>query len=320
MDDPTIEQPHEQYYDASDRGHTLWRFLVEIPGYPRMAWRNRGLIRNFLIRDLQGRFRGSMLGMFWVLVHPIFLFLTYYLVFGIMFGQRGKDSQGYMWYSIYLFSGILAWTAFTDTTIRATGVVIDNGNLIKKVAFPAQILPLHLGVVNLIVYGIGLLVLALIMIVTHLAGGYHGHFPGLRLLLLPLALFDLCLFAIGLGLLLSALQVFARDTAQIFPIIANLWFFASPVFWYHEMFDRVQPDGSITNSMSSFGVIFYWNPMTPILQANREVLGIVTRGDQLLSLPELSMLCLRGFVPAALTFVVGYCVFRSLQNRFADEV
>ena len=320
MDDSPTQPPHEQFFDASQEKRTLWRFAKEIPFYPELAWKNRGLIRNFFIRDLQGRFRGSMLGMLWVLVHPIFLFLTYYLVFGIMFGTRGKDSQGMMWYSIYLFSGIIAWTAFTDTTIRATSVVVDNGNLIKKVAFPAQILPLHLGVVNLLVYGIGLVVLIGVMVVTHMTGSYLGHFPGLRLLLLPVALFDLFLFSIGLGLLLAAIQVFARDTSQIFPILANLWFFASPVFWYKEMFDRVQPDGTITNALQSFAPIFYWNPMTPILQANREVLGIVTRGDHLMSLQDLSLLCFRGFLPALLVFAFGYCLFRSLQNRFADEV
>mgnify|MGYP002713173368 CR=1 FL=1 len=320
MDDSRQQPPVEQFYDAADQRLTIWRFITEIPGYPQLAWRNRGLIRNFFIRDLQGRFRGSMLGTLWVLIHPLFLFLTYYLVFGIMFGQRGKESQGSMWYSIYLFSGILAWSAFTDTTIRATGVVVGNGNLIKKVAFPAQILPLHLGVVNLLVYGVGLLVLAVVMIVTSMSGSYLGDFPGFRLLFLPVALFNLFLFSIGLGLLLSAIQVFARDTAQIFPIIANLWFFASPVFWYKEMFDRVQEDGSITNTMAPFAIFFYWNPLTPILELNREVLGIVTRGDQLRTWQELVMLSLRGLVPSALFFVVGYCIFRSLQNRFADEV
>lgn len=321
MDDLQTEREDEHYYDASGQTRTLWSFLGEIPFYPRLAWRNRGLIRNFFIRDLQGRFRGSMLGMLWVLIHPIFLFLTYYFVFGIMFGARGKPELGKMWYSVYLFSGILAWTAFTDTAIRATGVVVDNGNLIKKVAFPAQILPLHLGVVNILVYGIGVLVLLGVMLVTSMSGTYIGEFPGLRLILLPVALFNLFLFSIGLGLLLSAVQVFARDTAQIFPILANLWFFASPVFWYREMFMEIAPDGTvISDPMASFSAFFYWNPMTPILQANREVLGIVTSGTELHSLQELSILCLRGFAPAALFFIIGYCLFRALQNRFADEV
>ena len=320
MDDSPIEQQSEHSYDASKQDRTLWHFMGEIPLYPRLAWHNRGLIRNFFIRDLQGRFRGSMLGMLWVLIHPLFLFLTYYLVFGIMFDARSKVSQGSMWYSIYLFSGILAWTAFTDTAIRATGVVVDNGNLIKKVAFPAQILPLHLGIVNVLVYCIGLVVLLVVMLVTSMAGTYLGGFPGVRLLFLPFALFNLFLFSLGLGLLLATLQVFARDTAQIFPILANLWFFASPIFWYQEMFMSKAADGTIVNPLDRFSLVFYWNPMTPIIQANREVLGIVTRGDSLLPLEDLSMLCVRGFVPSAVILVFGFCLFRSLQNRFADEV
>lgn len=302
-----------QGYDAERDRPRLTRFLAEIPFYPRLVWRHRSLVRNFFRRELLGRFRGSVLGLFWVLVHPIFAFFTYYLVFGVMFGTRAPGGMHQLWYPLYLFSGVLAWTAFAESTTRCTSLVVENGNLIKKVSFRAQLLPLHILGVNVLVFLVGIACYLLVALIT----GFP--LPGATIVLLPLVLLVQLLFTLGLSLLLGALHVFFRDAAQIYPILLNFWFFATPVFWYPTMFEGLQ----------QLLPILRWNPLYPILLAHRHVLGIpdpitsgaaAGTGGHIASMGEVLALIGEALVPAGVAFIVGFVVFRSLQHRFADEV
>ncbi|MFQ5505148.1 MAG: ABC transporter permease [Planctomycetota bacterium] len=292
----------EHSYDAERDRLPLLSLLAEIPAYPVLIFQNGPLIRNFFVREFYGKFRGSILGVFWVLVHPIALFATFYLVFGLLFDMRAAEGKPPGWYTYYLFTGVLAWTVFSDTSLRCTTVVLDNSNLIKKVAFPAQLLPIHLALVNLIVYLVGILAYLLVALI----GGFE--LPGARILFLPLVLFVQLVFSIGIGLFLSAANVFFRDVSQVFPIILNLWFFATPVFWHDKMFAGRPAFESLTPFMKL-------NPMLHILGAHRSVLG-----THLDSTASVLSQCGIAFVPAFLTFVFGFVLFRSLQHRFADEV
>jgi len=293
----------EHTYDASTRSRNPLRFLLQIPFYPALMLNHGGLIRNFFTRELGSRFRGSALGSLWVLVHPMFLFATYYVVFGVMFGMRDKEGFPENWYAFYLITGVLAWTLFAETTMYCTSVIIANGNLIKKVKFPAQLLPIPISAVNSMVFLVGVGAYLGFALVS----GYEWC-PGWSLLWLPVVMFVQLLFTIGVSFLLAAGNVFLRDLTQIYPIIANLWFFTTPVFWYPRMFGK-------SATLKALAPLLELNPMYHIIGAQRSALG-TAMDPKLGVLPQLGAAA----VPAVITFAVGFCFFRSLQHRFADEV
>ncbi len=301
----------EQVYDAESRGTPWLRHLGEAFAYPALVLRHGVLVRNFFRREFLGRFRGSALGVLWVLVHPLFLFATYYLVFGLMFAVRSPAGAHPLWYPLYLFTGVLAWTVFAETAVRCTTVVVENGNLIKKVAFPAELLPLHLVAVNLVVYLVGVVAYFAIALAT----GFTV--PGVGLLFLPLLLLVQALFTVGVGLALAAWNVFFRDVNQIFPIVANLWFFASPVFWYDQM---LLGRGGDVEPVRRILALLEWNPMTPILRAHRAVLGLAGPDGSAAGARAILASIGQAALPALAAFVIGFLIFRSLQPRFADEV
>ncbi|PIE22454.1 MAG: hypothetical protein CSA62_12015 [Planctomycetota bacterium] len=291
-------------YDAVRDRPRLRRFLVEALAYPQLVWQDRSLVRNFYRRELLGRFRGSIFGLLWVLIHPIFLFATYYLVFGVMFNQRAPNGLPEMWYPLYLFTGVIAWTAFAESTARCASLVVENGNLIKKVSFPAQLLPLHILGVNTLVYGIGVLCYLIVAVAMSFP------LPGTAVIALPVVLFVQLLFTLGASLLLGAVHVFFRDVAQIWPILLNFWFFATPIFWYPGMI----------HDMDSLLPLLEWNPMYHVMLAHRWALGMPTVSGSFLGTGEVLGLAMTGLIPALITFFLGFVVFRSLQHRFADEV
>lgn len=281
--------------------------------YPATAFRHRYLVANSFRREFFGRFKGSVLGAGWVLIHPIFLFLTYYMVFGLLFGMRGKQGSPESWYPFYLFSGIITWMLFSESALRSTTVVVDNGNLIKKVAFPAELLPLPLVGVNLLVFGVGLLTL-------YLAAALWGTldpaalavpWPGWHtLLVIPIAL-EVCLFALGLGLLLATAHVFIRDTVQIFSVVLLFWFFLSPVFWHTELVAR---SGS-QDFFARVSWLIFGNPFYHFTMGVRGAIGISETPVR-----DAVQGVVKGLPPALLLFFVGAFFFNFHKKRFADEV
>ncbi|MEO6597199.1 MAG: ABC transporter permease, partial [Planctomycetota bacterium] len=172
--------PVEKTYSAETARHTFLANLLPVLGYPLAIWRNRYLVGNFFRRELLGRFRGSVLGLFWVLVHPIFLFIVYYLVFGYLFNKAGAaPSQEF---AIYLFSGVIGFASLNEGISRSCTCVVDNGNLVKKVAFPCQLLPVPVILVSLMVYVVG----SVVCVAFGWAAGVLE--PGWSLLLMPVVL------------------------------------------------------------------------------------------------------------------------------------
>ncbi len=102
---------------------------------------HRHLIWNFTIRDLKGRYVGSFMGLFWSLVHPLVLLVSYTFVFAIIFKIR-PNLKGIDNFAIFLFCGILPWLYFQETVMRSCNSVVDNANLIRKTLFPSEILPI----------------------------------------------------------------------------------------------------------------------------------------------------------------------------------
>jgi lipopolysaccharide transport system permease protein len=295
------------HYSADQTPNPWRRILTGLVSYPVLIWRHRELVANFTQREFWVRFQGSMLGPLWVLIHPLFLFTVYFLVFGVLLDMRQIEGQPAYIYPLYLLSGILAWTVFNETAVRSCTGVLENGNLIKKVAFPSELLPLHLVVVNLLVFVVGALAL---LVVSWFLG---ANLLGWNLWFLPLVLLIQLVFTMGVSLFLATANVFLRDTSQIFTIGSQAWFFATPIFWYEKMFGD-------SEGMAMALVWLRLNPMYYIVNAHRMVLGLPTSANVAPSAAIILEYCGYAFLPAFVCFMLGYAYFKAYQHRFADEV
>ena len=253
--------------------------------------RYRGLIQSLVARELKARYRGSVLGFFWSFINPLLLLLIYSFVFKYVLPAKFKGIEHY---ELFLFCGILPWTWFSASLLEASGVLISGGNLIKKVLFPAEILPIVTVLANLMHFLLGLIILAVFLIY------YQRPLHFVELAWFPVAVFVQLIFTLGLALLLSALTVHFRDVRDILGHLVTFWFFATPIYPYYEMQDWQM---RILNT----------NPMTHLAITYQEILyfdGPVGHWKWLLAIGAAS----------CVFFLFGYFVFDRLRDTFAEEV
>jgi ABC-type polysaccharide/polyol phosphate export permease len=186
----------------------------------RTLVRSRPLVESLVSRELKARYRGSVLGFVWSFVNPLLLLLTYTLVFTVILPNRQPDIQPFF---LFLFCGILPWTWFQASLAESSGVLIASSNLIKKVLFPAEVLPSVCVLANLAHFLLGLPILLLFL-------AWQGRLAWTAVLL-PLPILVQLVLTLGLSLFLSALTVHFRDIQNILSHVLHLWFFATPVIY-----------------------------------------------------------------------------------------
>jgi ABC-type polysaccharide/polyol phosphate export permease len=256
--------------------------------------RYRGLIQSLVARELKARYRGSVLGFFWSFVNPLLLLLVYSFVFKYVLPNKNASAEPY---SQFLFCGILPWTWFSSSLMESSGVLISGGNLIKKVLFPAEVLPIVTVLANMVHFFFGLPILALFLIFS----SGHQWPSAAELAWFPVVVAVQLVLTCGFALVLSALTVHFRDIRDILSNILTVWFFATPVIY--PWFDA--PEG--TRKFLSF------NPMTHLVVSYQEILffdGPFGHRNLLLLLGAISVLF----------FLFGYFVFDRLRDTFAEEV
>ena len=252
---------------------------------------HRQALEIFVGRDLRGRYVSSALGLWWAVIQPLALLTLYTFVFSVIMKVRWGEEQGTGQFAVYLFCGLLPWLAFADAVTRSASVIVEQTPLIKKVAFPSEILPVHLVLSAIIVEFVGL---AVFLIVVTL----FDHRPGWSLLALPLVVALQFLFTSGVAWLLASVAVFLRDARQVVGLALTLWMFLTPIMY------------PVSAVPERFRWVLSVNPMTFVIDAYRAlVLGA--------SLPSLTAAAVFASV-ALVVFVFGHWVFSRAKPAFAD--
>jgi ABC-type polysaccharide/polyol phosphate export permease len=259
----------------------------------RQLPRYRGLIQSLVARELKARYRGSVLGFFWSFVNPLLLLMVYTFVFAyVMIPAQSKEIPNF---ALFLFCGLLPWTWFQTSLVESSNILISGGNLIKKVMFPAEVLPIVTVLANLVHFLLGLPILVAFLVY------FDAPLQFSELAWFPVVIAVQLLLSVGLALILSALTVHFRDIKDILANLMTLWFFATPILYSW----KFAPEG-IRRFLDL-------NPFTHLAISYQEILyfeGDFGHWKWLLALG----------VGSAMLFLFAYFLFDRLRDSFAEEV
>lgn len=191
--------------------------------------RKQYLLYALVKREVLGRYKGSVFGLVWSIVEPVVLLGIYTVVFGGLFQLRLPYDTSITAFALYVFCGIVVWLAISEGINRSTTVIFDNVSMVKKVIFPAELLPLQVILSAVVHQLIGLAVLAAGLIVL-------GYGVSWTWVLFPLLLLPQFLITAGIGWLAASLGVFIRDIRQAMALGLVCWMFITPVFYPEELF------------------------------------------------------------------------------------
>ncbi len=277
-------------------------------GLFRTAYTHRELVWNFVRRDFKGRYLGSHLGFTWNLIQPVFLVTVYTFIFSqlmkiklIEAGRPGFDDT-YL-FAVYIFAGMVPWVSFAEALTRNTTCILDSANMIKKVAFPSEIIPLYQVVYALLtqLFGLAVLILAAVLLI--------GYVPDPRLaiflLLFPLQFF----FTLGMGYILATLNVFIRDIQQFMTSFMILWMLMTPLFYPERFIKEVAP------------ALMYANPQYYLVTAYRWCFYPYQKGETLVGKIQDLLPYLAAYLAIGLAALyLGYNFFMAAKHKFADEI
>ncbi len=264
----------------------------------RELYKYRVLIQNLVVRELKARYRGTVLGFLWSFFNPLLLMIVYTAVFGLIINPRDPTFESNpLIYALYLFCGILPWHWFASSTLESANVLMINGNLIKKILFPAEVLPVVTVTSNMIHFFFGLPILLIFLLIM-------GRPLTVYALFLPLVVFVQYIFSLGFSMMISSLTVHFRDIKDILSNWLTFWFFATPII-YAMTFGSIQRSGALR-------LMLNLNPMTHIIQGYQFCLFYNT----LFHWKRLGVTLLVSLV----LFVIGYMIFDRLRDSFPEEV
>jgi lipopolysaccharide transport system permease protein len=264
----------------------IWQPLWQLP------WRAE-LIFSLTRRELLSRYKGSVLGIVWALITPIVTIAIFTFIFAGIFGAR-FSAQGSHWdYSVYLFCGLLPWTMFQETLQQSATTIVSHANLVKRVVFPLETLPVVqalTAVTNQLIGTVVLLVAAIAL----------GHRPSATILLLPVLLIPQIMWTLGAAWLLASLGVFIRDITQGIGLVLMAWMYMTPIIYPESLVpERYRP-------------LINLNPMTPLVRNYRRIL-LEGSGPDWVGLGYFSAVSL-------IIFIFGYWWFARTRKNFADVI
>ena len=251
----------------------------------------RIFILSSIRNDLRIRFLRSKLGALWLVIHPLMQVLIFALILSEVLSAKLPGIDNKYAYALYLMAGTLCWTLFSETVSKCLTLFIDNGNLMKKMAFPRVCLPLIAAGTTLVN---NILLLAAIFVVFAVL----GHFPGLQIVWLPVLMLVTLMLAMGVGLMLGTMNVFMRDIGQVVPVVLQALFWLTPVVYNIDILpDRLQH-------------WFRYNPLYPLVTSYQNVL---VYGGKPLAMDLLVLAC-----ASVLLLLAALIVFRRASPEMVD--
>ena len=264
----------------------------------KILWTFRGLIYSLTLKEIKARYKHSVLGFLWSLLNPLGMMLVFTFVFGYLM-RNGEIEK----FPLFLLCGLLPWNYFTSSVMSGIHSVVGNGNLVKKVYFPREVLPIAYVLSNLVNFLLAFLLLFIALVV------FNAKFSPWLWLLPVVVLMQTC-FVVGLSLILSTLQVFYRDTGMVMDVALLAWFFVTPVFYSIDFIPRFKLLFGMEWDVHRW--LYILNPMASLIRTYRDLLYWGYRTD------------LDFFLRTAMTCIVvllfGYWFFNRFSGRFGEEV
>jgi lipopolysaccharide transport system permease protein len=247
----------------------------------------RELLKNNIKKEIRGKYKGAWLGVLWSYLNPLLMLVVYSVVFSQIMRIQIPN------YTMFLFTALIPWTFFTTTVSQGSLSVVSNGNIIKKVYFPREIIPISVVTSNMFNFLISCLIMFAFILLTGLGFTYH-------IIFFPIILFIQYVLLLGLSLILSSLTVYIRDLEHIISVLLLVLFYATPIVYSMEMVpEAIKP-------------ILLINPMTPIVDSYRSILFYQ-------EMPDISNLISISIISIVI-FIFGLNIFRILQKNFAEEL
>jgi ABC-2 type transport system permease protein len=276
-------------------------------------WRNRDLLLLLTRTELKVKYKDSALGYLWSMLNPALVLAIYYVVFKII--SRNNQPN----FAIWLFAGLLVWNLFNNAAMASTTVVVGKAGIVKKVAFPRELLALSTVGVAIVLFAIQVVVLVLALLIFGITPAFE------YLWLLPLALVALVIFTSALSIFLSAVNVYLRDTQHLTEVLLMAWFWGTPVVYAYGLVST-----KLTDHHLIWGKFLYLaNPITPIAMTfQRAIYGktqYTYQGGTTHLLPAWGPATYAGVLGLVTVvsiglFLLSLIVFGRLEGNFAEEL
>lgn len=260
-------------------------FLDSIHG----IWSNRDIAWTLALREIQIRYKQSVVGVAWAVVQPLVTTLIFTLIFGFLV----KIPTGEVPYPVFVLSGVLLWQYFSKVVLEASGSLVKNEGIITKVFFPRLILPMVPAISAAVELGISLFMLLLLMLA-------YGVIPTPYVLLLPLLLVFTGLLGYGIGLMLSPVNAIYRDISIALPFFVQIGMYVTPVIY------------PVSFVPEAYQWLFWVNPVATLLDTSRAVL----LGSPFPSLAAYVFLVLF----ATFVLALGFRTFHKLEPAIVDRI
>ena len=257
----------------------------------KILFENRPLLKRLIINDLKTRFLGSVGGVFWNFIHPIFLITVYVFVFVFIFRMKVSSESARSISVFYIIAGLLPWFIIMESVVRGLNILIQNANIIKKTYFPLEMLPAQVAIAPFVNYGVITIGFGLFFSIK------NAQF--INVLVLGYGIINLFFLVFGIVLLVSVLCVYFRDLIQIIQMFINIWIYMTPILYAETMLpESVRP-------------FVYGNPFYPVISIFQHIIA----GSKLTNIQiYLSVFWAVSF------FFVGSFLFEKLKDELADWV
>lgn len=254
--------------------------------------KDRFILKQLVTKDFKIKYRRSFLGVAWSVLNPLLMMIVMAVVFSTIFAQGRNGAVSPELYPLYLIVGNVTFSVMSESTNQALMSIIWASSLLKKVKVHRWVFPVQKVLFSLVNFGLSLIAVAIVMIWFHVVPTWH-------LILLPVCLFLLMLFCMGLGMMLSALTVFFRDIMHLWSVVITAWTYLTPIFWTTDFIGQMP---------HAVRVIMYANPMYNYIQFMRDIFLFQTT-------PTFFTvgMCVAWAVVA---LVLGYVVFHKSEHKF----